>query len=94
MLLAETSDSVMIGMLISRQIAKRHIVVGGLLNASRARLANRVAVQQQPRQHLRMIGRQAAPVLAIIAIIDLAQIEVMDHIRNKAREMIFRQPIL
>jgi len=74
MLLAETRDGVMIGMLISRQIAKRHIVVGRLLNAPRARLANRVAVQQEPRQHLWMVGRQPTPVLALIAIIDLAQI--------------------
>jgi hypothetical protein len=36
MLLAETRDRVVIWMLISRQIAKRYIVVGGLLNTARA----------------------------------------------------------
>jgi len=46
MLLSEARDRIVVGMLISRQITKRQIVVSGLLYTPLARLTNRVAVQQ------------------------------------------------
>src|ERR1700674_686004 len=94
MLLSEARDRIVVGMLISRQITKRQIVVGGLLYTPRARLTNRVAVQQQPRQQLGMISSQSSPVFALVAVIDLSQIQVTHNVGDKARQMAFRQPIL
>jgi hypothetical protein len=49
MLLPETGNRVVIRMLIRRQVPKRHVVIGGLLDAPRTRFADGIAIQQQPR---------------------------------------------
>src|SRR2546425_9790170 len=41
-----------------------------------------------------MIGSQSSPVFALVAIVDLPQIQVMHHVGYKPRQMVFRQPIL
>ncbi len=94
MSLAEIRDRVVIRMLVSRQIAERHVLVGRPLDPPRTRHPSRVAINQHPHHHPRIIGRQPAPVSRLVGRIHRRQIQRLHHVRYKPRQMALGQPIL
>src|SRR5215467_1678233 len=41
-----------------------------------------------------MVRGQSTPVLALVVVIDLAEVKLLDHVRYKPRQMILRKPVL
>ena len=94
MLLAKTSDGVMVGMLIGSQIAECDVVIGGAFNRTRAGDADAIAVQQQAREQQWVIGRESSTVVALVLCVNRGQIQLIGHIRHEPGQMPIRQPVL
>lgn len=94
MLLAEAGDGVVIRMLVGGEVAEGDAVVGGLLDAARTGEAGGVAIEQQPREHFRVIARGAAAVLAPVGFQNRIEIQLADDLGDEAGQVIFRQPVV
>lgn len=94
MLLAEVGDGVVIRMLIGGKEGEGKIVVGGFLDTPGTRKADRIAVEQQAREHQRVIGHDAAIVLALVDGIDGTEIKGIDDFGVEASQIFLGKPIL
>jgi len=83
-----------VGMLIGSQIAEGHIVVRGLLDATRTGHANAVAIKQQTCQHKRVVCGESPAIVPLAYLVDRRQIQLIHHVGHKSSEVIFRQPVL
>src|ERR1035437_546201 len=81
-------------MFVGRKEAKRHIVVRLGLNLARTVDPGCVAVKKYPHHHRWGIGRHPATVLLVVRRVDRIQIERVHHIRQKAGQVIVREPIM
>jgi len=79
-----------VGMLVRRQVAKPHIFVRLGLYLARAVDPLAVAVQQHPHHHRGCIRGPPAPVFFVARSIDLPKIQGIDHVHQKACQMLFR----
>ena len=92
MLLAKGRDGVVVGMLIAGQHPKWHLVVSRSLELARGRLADAVTVHQQFHHHRGVVTRPAAQILGIIHRADRRQIQAVDHVTHKQRQVSLGQP--
>ena len=83
----ERGDRVVIGVVVRRDEAERHAVVGGALQLAAREHSRRVAVNQDPQQKPRVIRRRAG---SPIAPAHRPQVEPIDHLDHKPRQMSFR----
>ena len=94
MLLPETGNRVVIGVLVCRKIAKRQIVIAGLFDGSRTGHANAVAVHQQADEQKRVIRRQPPSVAPLVLGINRRQVQFVANVRNEAGQVILWKPLL
>src|ERR1035441_445520 len=78
---------VVIGMLVRRQIAKRHIFIRPGLDLARTVDPRRVAVQQDAQHHLRRVSGLAAAILGLIRAIDRAQVQRLHRSEEHTSEL-------
>ena len=90
--LAKVRYRVMIRMLASGDVAKRHRVVRRLLQLAAGEHPGGVAVEQQRYQHGRMIRSLAAT--TGISAGYFTELELLYNFHYKARQMLFRKPLL
>ena len=81
----ERRDRVVVGMIVGRDEAERHRVIGRPLQLAARKHARRIAVNQNAQQHARVIRRRAG---AAIAPAHRAQVEPVDHLHHEARQML------
>jgi hypothetical protein len=89
--LAKGRDRIVIGMLVARDVAKRHRVVRRAFNRPAREHLGRIPVHQQPQQHRRVIRRRAR---SAISFDEFRQIQSVDHFHHEARQMSLRQPLI
>ena len=90
--LAKVRYRVMIRMLVSADVTKRHRIVRGLLQLAAGEHPGGVAVEQQRYQQGRMI-RSLASITAISAGY-FTELQLLYYFHYKARQMRFRKPLL
>ena len=87
----ERRDCIVVGMIVGRDETKRHRVVRRPLQLPAREYARRVTVNQHAQQHSGMVRRRpGAPIRAD----HRAQIEPVDHLDHKTRQMPLRQPLV
>jgi hypothetical protein len=89
--LDEPRDRRVIGPLLRRQHAERHILFARPLDLPRRARPARVRVKQQRHHHRRVIGRPAAPVPPVGGI-KAVEIHLADSLQDEPREMAVWQP--
>src|SRR6266404_7349541 len=94
MLLPETGNGVMVGMLIGSQIAEGNVVIGSLLHRSRTGYADAVPIEQQAGEQKRVIRRETTTVAALILRTNSRQIQFVHYVGHKPSQVIFGQPVL
>ena len=87
----ERRDRVVIRMLVRRDEAERHRVIGRPLQLAAREHAGRVAIDQDAQQQRRVIGRRAR---AAVAPAHRPQIQAVDHLHHKAGQVLLRQPLV
>ena len=87
----ERRNRVMVGMIVSRNEAERHRVIGRPLQLAARKYARRIAVNQNAQKHSRMIRRGSR---AAITAAHCAKVEPVDHLHHEARQMLLRQPLV
>lgn len=90
--LAKGGDGVVIRMLVAGQEAERHVLEGCALHPAGREDAHAVAVDQQSRHHLRMVGRLAATI-TVIPGKQRRQVQFADHLGDKPSQMALWQPV-
>jgi hypothetical protein len=90
--LDEPGDRRVIGPLLRRDHPERHVLDARPLDHPRGPRSTRIRVEQQRQHHRRLIGRPAAPVLAV-GRIERRHIDPLDGIDHEPREVFLRQPI-
>ena len=90
--LHETRDRRVIGPLLRRDHAVGDVLLAGPLDRPRRPHPARVGVEQQRHHHRRLIGRSAVPVGAIDRV-ERRQVQLLDGVDDKPREMTLRQPL-
>ena len=87
----ERRDCIVVGMIVGRDETERHRVVRRPLQLPAREYARRITVNQHPQQHSGMVRRRpSAPIRAD----HRAQIEPVDHLDHKTRQMPLRQPLV
>ena len=87
----ERRDRVVVGMIVGRNEAERHRVIGRPLQLAARKHARRIAINQNAQQHSRMIRRRAG---AAITAAHRAKVEPLDHLHHEASQMLLRQPLV
>jgi hypothetical protein len=88
---AKRTQRIMIGLLVGGDVAKGNRVMSGGLDAPARIHAGGVAVNEQAQHHRRMVGRRAGtPIL----FGQRRQIQLINDVDYKARQMIFAQPVI
>src|SRR6266550_5755588 len=94
MLFPKIRYGVVIRMLVRRQIAERHILIGLPLDGSRTSHAHAIAVQQQARQQKRMVSRLPPAIRTIVGRIDGRQVQLLRYVGEEPRQVPFGKPLL
>src|ERR1017187_1087164 len=81
----------MVGMIVSRNEAERHRVIGRPLQLAARKHARRIAINKNAQQHSRMIRRRPRPA---ITAAHRAKVEPLDHIHNETRQMLLWKPLV
>jgi len=84
-------DRVVVGMIVGRDETKRHGIVGRPLQLAAGEHARRIAVNQQPQQHPRMIRSRTR---AAIGSAHPAEVETVGHFDDEPRQVLLRQPLV
>ena len=87
----ECGNRVVVGMIVGRDEAKRHRIIGRPLQLAARKHPRRIAVNQNAEKHARMIGRRSR---TAITPAHRAKVEPVDHLHNEARQMFLRQPLV
>ena len=88
----ETGDRGVIDGLVPGDHPAAHVVEAGHLHGPGRADPLAVAVQHQRRHHLRVIGRAALPVAAVVRQ-ECAQVQLIDGIDDRPRQMAGRKPV-
>ena len=88
---AKVGNGIMLRMLIRRAVTKRHRVIRGLLQLAAGEYACGIAVEQQGEQQRRMMGLFTP---ATITTLQLTQVQLVNDIDDKTRQMRFGAPRL
>ena len=84
-------NGVVVGMIVRRNEAERHRIIGRPLQLAARKHAGRIAINQQPQQQGRMItGRPGAA----IAPHHRRKVQPVDHLDNKPRQMPLGKPVI
>ena len=89
--LAETVDRVVIRMGVRCDVANGDRVIARPLQGPAGEGAGGIAIEQQRHQHRRVVRIAAT---TGVAFLERRQIQLLDHVDNEPRQMIFRQPLL
>src|ERR1039458_7162107 len=92
--LAKLRQRAVVRMFVDRQVAECHILMRLRLNLARTVGPRAVAVQQNPHHHLGRIGSLPTPVFFLIGSMDRTEVQGIDHVHQKPRQMLLRQPIM
>jgi hypothetical protein len=87
----ERRDRVVVGMIVGRDETERHRVVRRPLQLPAREYARRITVHQHAQHHSGMVRRRPS---APISADHRAQIEPVDHLNHKTRQMPLRQPLV
>jgi hypothetical protein len=87
----EARDRRVIGRLVGGDHAKRDVLTATPLDPPRRALPDRVRVHEQRHHHRRIVRRPAMPIGAIRGQ-ERAQVELVDRVDHKPREVILGQP--
>jgi len=87
----ERRNRVMVGMIVGRNEAERHRVIGCPLQLAARKHARRITVNQNAQKHSRMIRRRSR---AAITAAHRPKVEPLDHLHHEASQMLLRQPLL
>ena len=87
---AEFIDRGEVRMLACRKYAKRHVVIGRLLDLPRRRHPDRVAVEPQRRHHPRRKRPLATVVSGLQDPLDLSEVDVLEQLEDEVRQMPLR----
>jgi hypothetical protein len=87
----EHRDGVVVGVLVGRDEAERHGVIGRALQLAAGEHPRGVAVHQDAQQHRRVVGGRAG---AAVGLGHPAQVEAIDHLHYEARQVLLRQPLV
>jgi hypothetical protein len=90
---SEIGDGIVIGMVPCGEYPEGDVFMGPLLYLSGGRYSHAVGIEEQLDQHGGMIGRLALQPRAV-RLLNLIEIEFIDHIRDKVGEVTLRQPFL
>src|SRR5450759_223134 len=78
-------------MIVSRNEAERHRVIGRPLQLAARKHARRIAINKNAQQHSRMIRRRSR---AAITAAHRAKVEPLDHFHNETRQMLLWKPLV
>src|ERR1700729_2876334 len=78
-------------MIVGRDEPERHRVISGTLHLAARKPPRRIAVNQKPQQHSRMIRRRSG---TAIAAAHRAKIEPVDNLHHKPRQMFLWKPFV
>jgi hypothetical protein len=84
-------DGVMVGMFIRRDEAEGHGIVGRPLQFTAREHPGCIAVHPNAQEQRRVIGGRTGPA---IALDHRAQVQLVDHLHHKARQVRLRQPLV
>ena len=87
----ERRDRVVVGMLVRRDEAERHRIIGRPLQLAARKHPRRIAINQNAQQHLRVIRRRTG---AAIAAAHRPKVQPLDHLHNEPRQMLLRKPLV
>ncbi len=79
-------------MLIGAEQPERNLLIRRPLDPTRRRHPHAIRVKQKPRHHRRMI-RWLPAARAIISTVNRAKVQLLDHLTDNMRQVVFRQPI-
>ena len=88
---AECGNGVVVGVLVRRDKAERHRIVGSPLQLAAGKHPGGVAVDQKAQQHGRVVGCRPR---AAIAFAHRGQIHPVDNLHHEAGQVSLRQPFI
>src|SRR4029077_11957753 len=89
---AERVDRRKVGVLPTRQNAKRYVLVGGALHFARREHPHAVRVQKQRGHHSRRVPTSPPTVLALDGGLDGRHVQLPHQLQHEVRKMTLRQP--
>ncbi len=88
---AEGRAGVMVAMIVRRDEAEGHRVVGRPFQLAARIHFPRIAMDQQPQQHARMMRRRAR---TAISLDEGREVQLIDHLDDKASQVSLREPLV
>ena len=88
----EAADGAVVGRLIGRDDFVCHIGLAESFDASAGSFASTISVHQQADHHRRIKSRIANAVRTI-PFTERLEVDLLNHVENKPRQMAFRQPV-